>query len=180
MISNKLRPIIYGWKTILILFYLKTFHKAKGWKYFFHSFNNFRFDEGGISFLGNNWIEKNTLLHCDGGNITIGKRTFINRNTTIVSKTEISIGNDVLIADSVSIYDHDHIPKTNKFISSKIMINNHVWIGTHSIILKGVTIGEGAIIAAGSVVTKDIPSYELWGGSPARFIKRLQTTHQMQ
>ena len=50
---------------------------------------------------------------------------------------------------------------------------NHVFIGTRGIINKGVSIGEGAIIAAGSVVVKDIPSWEVWGGNPARFIKKL-------
>lgn len=50
-------------------------------------------------------------------------------------------------------------------------IGNDVWIGSRSLIMKGVTIGDGAIIAAGSVVTKDVPPYEIWGGNPAHFLK---------
>lgn len=180
MISNRLRPIVYGWKTILILLYLKIFHNAVGWKYFFNSFDNFRFDSGKISLLGNNWIEQNTLLHCSGGNINIGARTFINRSTIIVSKTCIDIGDDVLIGDHVAIYDHDHkfnnVNSTiscDKYSSSKVIISSNVWIGTHATILKGVYIGNNSVVAAGSVVTKNIPENELWGGIPAKYIKKL-------
>jgi len=180
MISNKLRPYVSGWKIVLILIYLKLFHKADGWKYYFSSFDNFRFDKGQIQFSGNNWVENNVLLHCSGGDIKIGKRTFINKGSIIVSKKLITIGNDVLIADYVSIYDHDHKfnnksteYEQNGYDSSNVSIDDNVWIGTHSVILKGVHIGKNSIVAAGSVVTKDIPSNELWGGAPARHIKNI-------
>ena len=58
--------------------------------------------------------------------------------------------------------------------SSNIKIEDKVWIGFNSIILKGVTIGQGAVIAAGSVVTKDVPAFTLVGGNPAKIIKKLE------
>ena len=52
-----------------------------------------------------------------------------------------------------------------------VAIEDDVWLGTHVVVLPGVTIGKGAIVAAGAVVNKDIPAYEIWGGVPAKFIK---------
>lgn len=126
-----------------------------------------------------------------GGEIEIGERCFVGEYTKIWSGNKVIIGNDVLISDNVHIVDtnsHEmnHIERANGYLriineghSSKevnintapITIGNHVWINFNSIILKGVTIGEGAIIAAGSVVTKDIPPFALVGGNPAKIIK---------
>lgn len=64
-----------------------------------------------------------------------------------------------------------HSEEIWKEIYSPPIIGNDVWIGSNSVILQGVKIGDGAIIAAGAVVTKDVPSYTIWGGVPAKFIK---------
>jgi len=176
----KIRPIIWGFRTVLILIYLKAFHRAKGWKYFFGSWGVFRVNKGQISLSSGVWIESDSLCHCEGGSISIGKSTYINRLVTMVSRVEINIGSEVLIADNVSIYDHDHKTLNSKrpygkqgYHSERIVIEDNVWVGSHSVILKGVIIGKNAIIAAGSVVNCSIPPAELWGGVPAKFIKKL-------
>lgn len=176
----KIRPVLWGFRTLLILFYLKIFHRAKGWKYFFGSWSVFRINKGQISLSSGIWIDSDSLCHCEGGNISIGKSTYINRLVTIVSRVNIEIGCEVLIADNVSIYDHDHKTHNNEqpygkqgFQSESIVIEDNVWVGSHSVILKGVTIGKNAIIAAGSVVNSSVPPAELWGGVPAKFIKKL-------
>ena len=176
----KLRPVLWGFKTLIILCYLKVFHQATGWKYFFGSLNNFRCTKGKINLSSGVWIETMALCHCEGGIISIGQRTFINRFVTIVSREKITIGSDVLIGDNVSIYDHDHqinnLPVTygqQGFVNSEITIANNVWIGCHCTILKGVSIGENSIVGAGSVVNKSVPANELWAGIPAKFIKKL-------
>lgn len=96
---------------------------------------------------------------------------YISRNCKIRCFNSITIGNDVAISENVSIWDSDaHLIEGRQF-SAPINIGNKVWIGTNSIILKGVNIGEGAIIAAGSVVTSDVEPFCLYGGVPAKKIK---------
>lgn len=109
--------------------------------------------------------------------IIIGDKCFLNHNCSITAVDQIVIGNDVNIANNVVIVDHDHIITSEgvlgELISSPVVIGNRVWIGADSVITRGVTIGDGAVIAAGAVVNKDIPAHELWGGIPAKKIKGL-------
>ena len=131
-----------------------------------------------------------------GGEIIIGTRCFIGEGSRIWSANKVQIGNDVLISHNVNIIDTnshemDHQERADGFIrlintgfptkdvnvsTSPIIIGNNVWINFNSIILKGVTIGDGAIIAAGTLVTKDVPAFTLVGGNPARIIKQLNYT----
>lgn len=111
----------------------------------------------------------------DGGRIQISDRVFFNRGCSLNALEEISIGTDCLFAENVSIWDHDHrfTDKLSKisgqgYTSKPVRIGNNCWLGTNVVVLKGVTIGDGVIIAAGSVVTKNVPSNETWGGVPAR------------
>ena len=134
-------------------------------------------------------IGKNAKFVCDGnfrigagsdirifdeGNLQIGSG-YLNAFDQIICKKEIIIGKDVSIARDVIIRDTDaHIINENgvdKEESKAVRIGNHVWIGTRAIILKGVTIGDGAIIAAGAIVTKDVPEKTIVAGIPARVIK---------
>lgn len=116
------------------------------------------------------------LVASENAVISIGDGTFITANTIIVAKESIRIGENCAISWNVQIIDSDFHPykigdKVQQW-TKPINIGDHVWIGSGVTILKGVKIGDGAIIAAGSVVTKDVESGCLYGGSPARLIKR--------
>lgn len=98
-----------------------------------------------------------------GGSIVIGNNCYFNCNTYITACGNISIGDHVLIGPNVAIFDHDHKFRETEGLSSnqlnvgEIQIGNNVWIGANSVILKGAKIGDGVIIAAGSVINKNIP-----------------------
>lgn len=93
-----------------------------------------------------------------------------------ISEKKISIGDNTLIASGSQFIDHDHGIDKNQLMrfqygpEAEINIEEDVWIGANVIVLKGVSIGKGAVIAAGAVVNKSIPSYEIWGGVPAKKI----------
>lgn len=103
------------------------------------------------------------------------------RGTVIHSRNKVIIGNDCLFGPGVLIIDNnshnisvDSVNRRTKEIADNpIFIGDNVWIGSRAIILKGVHIGDNAIIAAGAVVTKDVPANQLYGGNPAKFIKRI-------
>lgn len=86
----------------------------------------------------------------------------------------ITIGHDCNISSHVKMITGSHDIDDPYFTADfkPITIGHHCWIGTGATILQGVNIGDGAVIAAGAVVTKDVPAYEVWGGVPARFIRR--------
>ena len=121
-----------------------------------------------------------TILFAKGdGKISIGNNCGIS-NSAIFATKHIKICDNVLIGGNVKIYDTDfHWVDYSKRInkeggqSAEILIKDGAFIGAHSTILKGVTIGERSVIGANSVVTKDIPSDELWSGNPVAFIRKL-------
>jgi acetyltransferase-like isoleucine patch superfamily enzyme len=134
------------------------------------------------------------------GSVTIGDRAYIGPNTSIISRSGISIGNDVTMAWGITIYDHnshsfdwvqrqkvvDHFyrnygsPKCFDELdwtgveAAPIVIEDRVWIGFGAVILKGVTIGRGAIVGACSIVSRDVEPYTIVAGNPARLVKTLQ------
>lgn len=133
--------------------------------------------------IGNVTIGKNHRLHSNvqirdfGENIGIGHNVEINRNSLILSK--VQIGNDVLIGPNTVLVGSQHVfDSTDVPIRLQggkcegIDIGNDVWIGANATVLDGVTIGDGSIVGAGSVVTKNIPPFEIWAGNPARFIRK--------
>lgn len=131
------------------------------------------------------------------GIIEIGDRVVINEGTRIISAAEITIGNDVMISWGCTIVDSnmhslhskDRLADTQNarkeienhtmgqsvdysvIQSTPVMIKDKAWIGFNAIIMKGVTVGEGAVIGAGSVVTTDVPDYAVVGGNPAKILK---------
>ena len=93
------------------------------------------------------------------GRIFIGNGTYLNRNTEIIAASEVHIGRDCKISWDVVIMDTDgHGVGTGPKLARPIRIEDNVWIGCRAIILKGVTIGAGAVVAAGAIVTKDVPA----------------------
>lgn len=111
------------------------------------------------------------------GKLTIGSGTFINCGTVISARYGVSIGQNCQIATHVAIMDSDfHGVADRETIEqpSPILIEDDVWLATRAIVLKGVHIGKGAVVAAGSVVTKDVPAYTLVGGVPAKEIKMIR------
>jgi acetyltransferase-like isoleucine patch superfamily enzyme len=133
------------------------------------------------------------------GEVVIGNNTFIGASM-LICRSKIEIGDNVFISWGGYLYDHDshsldfrerqldinrtledyrsgrnliHSKDWSVVNSKPIKICSQVWIGMHSIILKGVTVGEGAIVAAGSVVTKDVPAWSVVAGNPAKVVKTL-------
>lgn len=115
-------------------------------------------------------------IYKPGPNIIIEDNVFIGAFTEFNIRKSIQIKGNCLIASGVKFIDHDHGFSKYNLINKQsgvelcITINEDVWIGANSIILKGVEIQKGAIIAAGSIVTKNVPSNEIWGGMPAKKI----------
>ncbi|RZL32362.1 MAG: acyltransferase [Pedobacter sp.] len=136
---------------------------------------------GGEIIIGNNnEILNGCLLMTYGGKIAIGNRCSINPYTIIYGHGEgVKIADNVLIAGHCMLIPANHIfertdiPINKQGTSSKgIVINQDVWIGAACTILDGVEIGEGAIVAAGSVVTKNVEPFTIVGGVPAKILKR--------
>lgn len=116
-----------------------------------------------IFYGGDIYLFKDALL-------TIGN-SYINSNCVIRVTNNVSIGNDCAIAWNVSIMDSDFHAMGGTLKSQPIVIEDHVWIGANTTILSGVTLGYGAIVAAGAVVSTDVPPMCLVAGVPARIIK---------
>ncbi|EJB2767684.1 acyltransferase [Enterococcus faecalis] len=111
-----------------------------------------------------------------GKNITLGKNVFINSGTHFQDQGGIVIGDGVFIGHNVVLatINHDLFPKNkrkNHYVP--IVLKNNVWIGSNATITSGVTIGEWSVVAAGAVVTKDVPPYTVVGGVPARVLKSI-------
>ena len=132
-------------------------------------------------------LDKNALLRTEGvfsmyydcdiivfenGILELGSG-FFNSNVKIRCKNNIKIGNKVAISHDVTIMDSDghNVDYDGYQMTKPIIIGDNVWIGSRTLIMKGVTIGDGAIIAAGSVVTKDVPANSMVAGIPAKVIK---------
>ncbi len=128
----------------------------------------------GVNFTGSAQIEPYCRLTGDP-EITIGNNFYMNAGCHILG--EIVIGNDVQIGPKTVIWGRDHGIKRGKLIREQprirkpIKVGNDVWIGANATVLKGVCIGDGAVIGAGSVVTRDIPEYAIAVGNPAKVIK---------
>lgn len=119
-------------------------------------------------------VKKNSRIFVGSGSGMSG--------AVIHARTLIQIGKFVNIGANSKLYDHDfhsldyrerRIDSLENIRSAALIIEDDVWIGADSLILKGVRIGRGAIIGAGSVVTKDIPPFTIWAGNPAKFIRNI-------
>jgi len=124
------------------------------------------------------WIQP--PFYCDyGSNISLGRKVFFNFNCVVLDVARVSIGNHVLFGPAVQIYTATHpVDAAERRAGleggSPIVIEDDVWVGGGAIICPGVTIGARSIIAAGSVVTRDVPQDVLAAGNPCRVIRRLK------
>lgn len=124
-------------------------------------------------------------FHCDfGTNIKIGNNFIANYNLTILDETDVTIGDNVFIGPNVSIYTITHaldIPQRNAGLmqARPVTIGNNVWICGNCVILPGVTIGDGSVIGAGSVVTRDIPPHTLAIGNPCHPLRPITETDKI-
>ena len=113
----------------------------------------------------------------NGYNFSIGNNSVIGENSFIQDNAEIIVGNNVICGPEIMIFTSNHGIDKDKLIrlqrspSKKVIIEDDVWIGARALILPGVTIGIGAVVGAGSVITKDVPPYAVVGGNPAKIIK---------
>jgi len=109
-------------------------------------------------------------------NIKIGHDSIIGDHCFLDGRAPLEIGSHVNIASQVLIYNDEHNINSPDFSNSfgPVIIKDYVFIGPRAIILPGVTIGRGAVVAAGAVVTKNIPDFEVWGGVPAKKISDRQ------
>ena len=136
-------------------------------------------------------VEAAIIFDRPGGSIRIGDRTFVGASTFVCAE-HIEVGDDILISWGCTIVDHnshalawkDRSQDVANWYEGKkdwtaveraaVRIGNKAWIGFNAIILKGVSIGEGAIVGAGSVVTRDVPAFTVVAGNPARPIRELE------
>lgn len=145
---------------------------------------------------GNLSVGRRSIVHCrfsfdrPEGRISVGDRTYIGASH-IVSASSVTIGSDILISWGVTIVDHNShalsaIRRAGDVAEwyegrkdwtdigiAPVVLEDRCWIGFNAIILKGVTVGEGAVVGAGAVVTRDVPAYTAVGGNPARKIRDL-------
>lgn len=111
-----------------------------------------------------------------GENIVIGKNVFINHACTLMDRGGITVEDNVLIGPKVNLITTNHPlhpSERRSTISHPIVIKKNAWIGAAATIMPGVTIGENAVVAAGAVVTKDVPANAIVGGVPAKVIKQI-------
>ena len=86
---------------------------------------------------------------------------------------DVEIKNYCTLSRGVKIITNGHVPGTMEYVSKKVVLENFAWIGAYALVMPGVNIGEHAVVAAGAVVTKDVPAYTMVGGVPAKVIKTI-------
>lgn len=145
-----------------LFFQLKNGKKLilKGYSRFGKNISLNRLDNSQITINPNCTFRGNDYLRTvKTGELTIGKNCFFNLNVSITCMDRITIGSNCKFANNCVLVDHDHDYKNDlsQFVTAPIVIEDNVWLGANVVVLKGVTIGRGAVIAAGSIVSKDVP-----------------------
>lgn len=134
--------------------------------------------DGGRIVLGDRvTISNGATLVAKRGWLTIGADGFVGEGAVLVARERLEIGADALIAEHVTVRDQDHgmrdpdrPMRTQGYTTAPIIIGDDVWLGSKSVVLKGVSIGKGAVVGAGAVVTRSLPSGAIAVGVPARVI----------
>ncbi len=132
----------------------------------------------GITIGENSRVYRFSCLKAQSGSIVLGKNCTLQPGCFLGGAGGIEIGDNVRIAPGVKMFSYDHnfsnreIPIYEQgIVLGKIIVENNVWIGSDAILTKGVKIGEGSVVAAGSVITRDVPRYTIVAGTPARVIR---------
>jgi putative colanic acid biosynthesis acetyltransferase WcaF len=128
---------------------------------------------GGKNFADTASFARTCRLDCPW-NIFVGNRSSIGERAWVYALTKVEIGHDCCIGEEVRLLtgSHDVSSPTFDLVMKPIAIEDYVWIATGAMILPGVTIGEGAVVAAGAVVTKDVLPWTVVAGNPAREVKK--------
>ena len=131
--------------------------------------------------VGRNVVFRGRMLRSEfgaelGGTIAVGEDTFLNEGSSVVAHHQVKIGDNCRIGELVGIFDTDHhaVDALSPVRFAPVVIGDNVWIGRGALILPGVTIGDNAVVAAGSVVTGAVPANTLVAGNPARLVRELQ------
>lgn len=138
-------------------------------------------NEGGFIRVGRNFcvhaeLARAQLYAGPGAELLIGDDVFVNQGVVLSASARIVVGNRVLIGPGCTVIDNDFhglVDRNDPPPSEPITIGDDVWLGTRCLVLRGVTIGAGAVVAAGAVVTQDVPPRTLVAGMPARVIRSL-------
>jgi acetyltransferase-like isoleucine patch superfamily enzyme len=124
------------------------------------------------------WIGHGTKIRCHEGEVRIGDKTVLGQECTISAYQHVSIGEQCIVADRVMLIDFDHNVaeverpiRTQGIYKRDVRVGNNVWIGYGAQILRGVSVGDNAIVGASAVVTKDVPANAVVAGTPARVIR---------
>ena len=143
-------------------------------RFFLRTFMNVQLGEGSSTHMG--------LRLYTYGHLSIGNTCVIDRDCVLDSRGSIVIGDNVNISPEVMILTAYHDPDDENFAGAEkpVVIEDYAWLATRSLILPGVKVGRGAIVAAGSVVTKDVPPNAIVGGNPARFIRERKGTQRYE
>ena len=121
------------------------------------------------------WSSHRKTLISGWGRLRIGDRVFVNCGTVIIAVKEIVIGDDVAFANECYVMDsNSHGVEGKPHVEAPVRIGNGTWLGNRAMVLPGVTIGSRVVVAAGAVVTKDVPDDVLVAGNPARVVRKLE------
>ena len=133
------------------------------------------------------WLGHGTKIRCHEGLVSIGAKTVLGQECTISAYQHVSIGRECVIADRVMLIDFDHgVVEVERPIRLQgiykrdVRVGNNVWIGYGACILRGVTVGDNAIVGTNAVVTKDVPPNAVVGGVPARVIRMRETPRELR
>ena len=120
------------------------------------------------------WSGHRRTLISGGGRLRIGDRVFVNCGAVVIAVVEVTIGDDVALASEVYVMDsNSHGVEGRPHVQAPVRIGDGTWVGARAMILPGVTIGKRVVVAAGAVVTRDVPDDSLVAGNPARVVRAL-------
>jgi acetyltransferase-like isoleucine patch superfamily enzyme len=133
------------------------------------------------------WIGHRSKIRCHEGKVSLGAKTVMGQECTLSAFQHLSIGRECVIADRVMLIDFDHGVvdverpiRLQGIYKRDVRVGNNVWIGYGACVLRGITVGDNAIIGANSVVTHDVPANAVVGGVPAHLIRMRKAPRRMR